>query len=73
MGAGVIAGAANAAVANAQWKSAIKRGMAVPNVNARPAAARSKCPGCGSWELSATKNGPVCSYCRVPAGREVSP
>jgi hypothetical protein len=67
MGAGVIEAAASVAVANARWRETIERGSAIPHETPAPVHARRKCPGCGSWELSATKLGPVCSYCRVPA------
>lgn len=67
MGAGVIEAAASVAVANARWREIIERGSVIPQETPVPVDARRKCPGCGSWELSATKLGPVCSFCRVPA------
>lgn len=70
MGIGITSAAINAAAANAQWKSTVERGAAVPRATARPVDVRGKCPGCGSWELSPTRNGQVCSYCRIPAEQQ---
>jgi len=63
MGAGTVYAHVNAGAANAEWKSIIQRGNPTP--------ARSKCPGCGSWEHSHTKGGLVCAYCRIPAAHSL--
>lgn len=65
-------GAGSVAAANIQWKATIAQGAAEASITQPQANARAKCPGCGSWELSPTRRGPVCSYCRVPAGLGVS-
>lgn len=51
-----------------QWESTIERGAEAPSATAQPADVRGKCPGCGSLEISPTRNGQVCSYCRIPVG-----
>lgn len=55
------------AAANAQWKEVIRQGTRAPGARATTAHVHSKCPGCGSWDYSATENGTVCSYCQMPA------
>lgn len=66
MGIGYYEAVVTVAAANAKWKSTMERGAAVPRPTAPPADVRSKCPGCGSWEISPTRHGHVCSYCRIP-------